>query len=99
MTDRPLILLVALQVARRRLSIGYRIFYPEVAVTLKRRRDLSGRAQRESTAARMGLEYIFVVGYSGNLGRAHEFATMLAAAERLNGNSNIVVSMLAAATC
>ena len=37
-----------------------------------------------------GLENKFVVGYSGNLGRAHEFATMLAAAERLSGNSDIV---------
>jgi colanic acid biosynthesis glycosyl transferase WcaI len=30
-----------------------------------------------------GLENHFVVGYSGNLGRGHEFATVLAAAERL----------------
>ena len=37
-----------------------------------------------------GLENKFVVGYSGNLGRAHEFATVLAAAERLSGNSDIV---------
>jgi colanic acid biosynthesis glycosyl transferase WcaI len=37
-----------------------------------------------------GLENKFVVGYSGNLGRAHEFDTVLAAAERLRDNSNIV---------
>jgi len=37
-----------------------------------------------------GLENKFVVGYSGNLGRAHEFDTILAAAERLKNNSNIV---------
>ena len=37
-----------------------------------------------------GLENKFVVGYSGNLGRAHEFATVVAAAERLSGNSDIV---------
>ena len=30
-----------------------------------------------------GLEDRFVIGYSGNLGRAHEFETVLAAAERL----------------
>ena len=30
-----------------------------------------------------GLEDRFVIGYSGNLGRAHEFETLLAAAERL----------------
>ena len=37
-----------------------------------------------------GLENQFVVGYSGNLGRAHEFDTVLAAAERLRTNSDIV---------
>jgi colanic acid biosynthesis glycosyl transferase WcaI len=37
-----------------------------------------------------GFENKFVVGYSGNLGRAHEFDTVLAAAERLRSNSEIV---------
>jgi glycosyltransferase involved in cell wall biosynthesis len=32
----------------------------------------------------------FVVGYSGNLGRAHEFETVLGAAERLRNNPDIV---------
>ena len=32
----------------------------------------------------------FVVGYSGNLGRAHEFDTVLAAAERLKSNPDII---------
>jgi len=32
----------------------------------------------------------FVVGYSGNLGRAHEFETILGAAEQLTGNKRIV---------
>jgi colanic acid biosynthesis glycosyl transferase WcaI len=32
----------------------------------------------------------FVVGYSGNLGRAHDFATVLAAAEQLRRESRIV---------
>jgi colanic acid biosynthesis glycosyl transferase WcaI len=36
------------------------------------------------------LEDKFVVGYSGNLGRAHEFDTLLAAAERLKNNPRIV---------
>ncbi len=35
------------------------------------------------------LEHRFVVGYSGNLGRAHEFETVLAAAERLRSNPDI----------
>jgi colanic acid biosynthesis glycosyl transferase WcaI len=37
-----------------------------------------------------GLEDKFVFGYSGNLGRAHEFGTVLAAAERLGNNPRIV---------
>jgi colanic acid biosynthesis glycosyl transferase WcaI len=32
----------------------------------------------------------FVVGYSGNLGRAHEFDTMIGAAEHLRHDSNVV---------
>ena len=37
-----------------------------------------------------GLEGKFVVGYSGNMGRAHEFETVLQAAARLNHRSDIV---------
>jgi colanic acid biosynthesis glycosyl transferase WcaI len=37
-----------------------------------------------------GLEGNFVVGYAGNLGRAHEFATLLGAAELLQGDARIV---------
>jgi glycosyltransferase involved in cell wall biosynthesis len=37
-----------------------------------------------------GLEGSFVVGYSGNLGRAHEFGTVLTGAERLRGHPRIV---------
>jgi len=37
-----------------------------------------------------GLESKFVVGYSGNLGRAHEFDTVLGAAERFRNNPDIV---------
>ncbi len=36
-----------------------------------------------------GLNGKFVVGYSGNLGRAHEFETLVAAAERFKGRSDI----------
>ena len=36
-----------------------------------------------------GLEGCFVAGYSGNLGRAHEFDTVLAAARRLVGRNDI----------
>lgn len=37
-----------------------------------------------------GLEDVFVVGYSGNLGRAHEFETILGAAEKLKHTGGIV---------
>ncbi|WP_412851390.1 glycosyltransferase family 4 protein [Ectothiorhodospira shaposhnikovii] len=37
-----------------------------------------------------GLADRFVVGYSGNLGRAHEFDTFLDAAERLGGRESVV---------
>jgi glycosyltransferase involved in cell wall biosynthesis len=37
-----------------------------------------------------GLDGKFVVGYSGNLGRAHEFETILGAADRLRDDPNIV---------
>jgi len=36
-----------------------------------------------------GLDGKFVVGYSGNLGRSHDFSTILAAAEVLKDNENI----------
>jgi glycosyltransferase involved in cell wall biosynthesis len=36
------------------------------------------------------LQHNFVVGYSGNLGRAHEFNTVLSAAERLRNHRHIV---------
>ena len=36
------------------------------------------------------LEDKFVIGYSGNLGRAHEFDTVLAAADRLKSNPEII---------
>jgi colanic acid biosynthesis glycosyl transferase WcaI len=40
------------------------------------------------------LEDKFVVGYSGNLGRAHEFDTILAAAERLAQDSRVVFLLI-----
>src|SRR5262245_43092141 len=36
----------------------------------------------------------FVVGYSGNLGRAHEFETILAASQRLRNDANIVFLLI-----
>ena len=41
-----------------------------------------------------GLEGKFVLGYSGNLGRAHEFDTVLAAAERLRKDTRTVFLMI-----
>jgi colanic acid biosynthesis glycosyl transferase WcaI len=41
-----------------------------------------------------GLEDKFVVGYSGNLGRAHEFDTILAASERLRDDPRIIFLLI-----
>lgn len=43
-----------------------------------------------------GLANKFVVGYSGNLGRAHEFDTILGAAEALKNNGDIVFLFIGA---
>lgn len=43
-----------------------------------------------SLRAAWGLEGKFVVGYSGNLGRAHEFETILGAAELLKADASIL---------
>jgi glycosyltransferase involved in cell wall biosynthesis len=40
--------------------------------------------------AEWGLEDKFVIGYSGNLGRAHEFQTVMKAAVLLNGDPDVV---------
>jgi colanic acid biosynthesis glycosyl transferase WcaI len=40
--------------------------------------------------AEWGLQRKFVIGYSGNLGRAHEFETVLSAADQLRDRSDIV---------
>ena len=47
-----------------------------------------------SLRARLGLADKFIVGYSGNLGRAHEFETLLAAAEVLGSDPSIVFVMI-----
>ena len=51
---------------------------------------------REENALRRlwGLSEKFVIGYSGNFGRAHEFSTVLDAAEQLQTNSDIVFLMI-----
>ena len=42
------------------------------------------------------LQDVFVVGYSGNIGRAHEFDTILVAAEKLTSTANIVFLFIGA---
>lgn len=41
-----------------------------------------------------GLEDKFVVGYSGHLGRAHEFKTILMASEHLRSNPRIIFAFI-----
>jgi glycosyltransferase involved in cell wall biosynthesis len=43
---------------------------------------------------RLGLSGQFVVGYSGNLGRAHEFQTLLGAARTLQSEADVVFLMI-----
>lgn len=43
---------------------------------------------------RLGLADKFVIGYSGNLGRAHEFQTLIGAAEILGHDASIVFLMI-----
>jgi colanic acid biosynthesis glycosyl transferase WcaI len=45
---------------------------------------------------RLGLADKFVIGYSGNLGRAHEFETVLGAAERLRSDDGIAFLFIGA---
>lgn len=47
-------------------------------------------ADKNPLRTQWGLDGKFVVGYSGNLGRAHEFQTVLNAAEKLQSNPDIV---------
>jgi glycosyltransferase involved in cell wall biosynthesis len=44
--------------------------------------------------ARLDIADRFVVGYSGNLGRAHEFATLLGAAQQLRADGGVVFLMI-----
>ena len=57
---------------------------------VRRRGNSSGRLPTIRYAANGGSQASFVVGYSGNLGRVHEFDTVLAAAEHLRDDPHIV---------
>ena len=51
---------------------------------------------RNELRARWGLQDKFVVGYSGNLGRVHEFDTLLGAAARLRAEAGIAFLIVGA---
>ncbi len=51
---------------------------------------LGVRSEDNPLLKEWGLEGKFIVGYSGNLGRAHEFKTIIDAAEKLNNDKDIV---------
>lgn len=53
-----------------------------------------GAAVASGLRARLGLAGKFVVGYSGNLGRAHEFQTLLDAAELLSTDEDVTFLMI-----
>lgn len=50
--------------------------------------------QNNPLRERWGLRGKFVFGYSGNLGHAHEYTTVLGAAERLRGDARIAFLMI-----
>jgi len=50
--------------------------------------------EESALRSRLGLQGKFVVGYSGNMGRAHEYETILHAAERLRKERDIVFLMI-----
>jgi glycosyltransferase involved in cell wall biosynthesis len=54
------------------------------------------RAAVETCRSRWGLNGKFVVAYSGNLGRVHEFATVLQAAVRLRDDQSVVFLFIGA---
>ena len=51
-------------------------------------------AAESELRSRLGLAGKFVVGHSGNLGRAHEFQTLLDAAGRLSADKDIIFLMI-----
>ena len=53
--------------------------------------DGNHRAEAETLKKKWGLDGKFVVGYSGNLGRAHDAETFLSAAKLLRAESSIVL--------
>jgi len=53
-------------------------------------------AQDSTIRRKLGLEGKFVVGYSGNFGRAHEFGTLVAAASALRADADIAFLMTGA---
>ena len=55
-------------------------------------------AAHSGLRTRLGLDDRFVVGYSGNLGRAHEYRTLLGAAEILRTDPNVVFLMIGGGT-
>jgi colanic acid biosynthesis glycosyl transferase WcaI len=57
-------------------------------------KDAPKEASHSILRAKVALMDKFVVGYSGNLGRAHEFETLLGAAEILKDDSEIVFLMI-----
>jgi colanic acid biosynthesis glycosyl transferase WcaI len=51
-------------------------------------------AGNSALRAHLSLQHQFVVGYSGNLGRAHEYLTLLGAAETLRGDEEVTFLMI-----
>ena len=60
------------------------------AIKPVRSKESGVRSEENSLRSEWGLEGKFVIGYSGNLGRAHEFKTIIDAADKLKDEKDIV---------
>lgn len=84
--------------ARMRAYLQTLGIVPEKIRVIENWAELDPQAPKPADAsalrARLGLAGKFVVGYSGNLGRAHEFLTLLDAADKLRYDPQIVFLMI-----
>jgi len=97
---------VSLRVAAINVVLGGRMreFLASQGVPLEKIRVIQNWSAAEQSSppstdesllrSRLGYQHKFIVGYSGNLGRAHDYVTLLGAAEALRDEENFVFLMV-----
>jgi colanic acid biosynthesis glycosyl transferase WcaI len=81
--------------ARKVVSLGAKASRVHVITNWCNDQEIQPIAQSENLLRKTwGLAGQFVLGYSGNLGRAHEFGTVLAAAKRLRNEKRYIFLMI-----